>query len=75
MISFEWNSANFAPADWYAPILYISGNNKIGVLKDTVSWLGGEWKDKSKHYSDWEWLKDKYNIKFWVYQSQLLQNE
>lgn len=72
MICFEWIDAAEAPEDWYAPVLYVTHNGKLGVLKDTVSWYGGNSKDKSRHFSDWDSLRDKYSIKQWIYQSELI---
>lgn len=70
MVQFDWIPAEQAPEDWYAPILYVSGNNKLGIFKDTLGFY--DYNNKSTHYSRWQCLKEKYNIKFWVYQSQLL---
>lgn len=72
MIQFEWILAEQAPEDWYAPVLYVTGNNKLRVFKDTLSFCGNDYNDKSTHRSQWKRLKEKYNVKFWVYQSQLL---
>ena len=74
-VTFRWNYATEAPTDFYKPVVYITKNNKIAVFKDTVSWTGGDAKDKTKHYSNWEWLREKYNIKYWVYQEDLLVDE
>ena len=43
-------------------ILYCTTNNKLGVFKD------GKVKDKK----DWEWLVDKYSIKYWTTQSEII---
>lgn len=72
MPAFEWISADTAPDNWYEPVLYKTENGKLGVLKNTVGWYGGNSKDKSQHHSEWDWLREKYNITFWVYQKYLL---
>ena len=74
MICFDWVDASIAPDDWYAPILYVSANNKLCTLKDTVGWYGGK-PDESPHFSNWEWYREKYHIKYWIYQSEVLPNE
>jgi hypothetical protein len=56
------------PSDFNKPILYITANGKMGTLKDTASFLGG---DETKKFSGFERLRDKYNIKWWCYQSDL----
>lgn len=72
MMQFEWNSPEITPDDWYAGIVYVTGKGKMGVLKDTVGWYGGQWKDQTKHFSDWKNLIEKYNIIKWVYQRDLI---
>lgn len=68
-ITFIWYDDIVAPADFEAPVVYCSSNNKIGTLKNTYAIIGG---DTSKKHSNWEWLVEKYRIKCWTYQSDLL---
>ena len=58
---FEWVSADIFPNDGTAPILYRTANDKLGVMDDTGVYL-----------DNWFFLKEKYNIKWWVYQDCLL---
>lgn len=58
---FFWKPAYLFPNDGYAPILYVSANNKLGTLKNT-----GETLEK------WGWYVRKYNIKWWIYQDEIL---
>ena len=48
--------------------------NKLCTLKDTVGWYGGK-PDESPHFSNWEWYREKYHIRYWIYQSEVLPNE
>ena len=48
-------SDTFEPAD--APIVYFTGKGKAGTLRGI------------KH--SWEWLVEKYNIRYWAYQSEV----
>ena len=41
----------------------------MGVFKNTYGLMN------SKLYSHWEWLKEKYNIKWWCYQWEILPSE
>ena len=66
----EWRDAkDGGPSDMYAPILYCTTNNKLGTFKNTVGYYGG---DVSTAHSDWEWLSNKYSVKYWTYQSEIL---
>jgi len=72
MIShFEWNNESLEPENIDEPILVCTKNNKLIAFKDTMSYKNG---DLSKPISVWKWMVDKYKIKFWVYQSVVINN-
>lgn len=43
-------------------ILYITENDKLGTLKD----------GKIKDLNDWKWYVDKYQIKYWIRQKNII---
>ena len=63
---FIWNSASLEPTAIDEPILAWTNNDKLLVFKNTKSFINGN------PYSNWKWLSDKYNIKFWVYQFEVI---
>ena len=63
----EWKSAELAPSDIRLPVIYCTAKGKVGVLKDTLAKITGNPTPVSK----WEWLSEKYNIKWWVYSDEL----
>ena len=67
-VKFEWISFTVEPV-YDEPILAITKNDKLIVFKDTKTFYGG---DVSTVHSGWKRLVEKYNIKYWVYQSHLL---
>lgn len=70
LLKIVWNNAEvYTPQKIELPIIYCTGNGKIGVFKDTSTTLYG------KACSHWEWLKEKYNIKWWCYQCEILPNK
>ena len=55
-MSNPWYEARvFAPVN--RPIIYFTTNGKAGVLKGV------------RH--DWKWLREKYAIEYWAYQSEI----
>ena len=66
---FRWVSASIEPSSIFEPIIYQTNNNKLGVFKNTCSMYNG---DESTAHSNWYWLKNKYSIKYWTYQSELI---
>ena len=66
IVNFEWNPATYEPKDFNAPILAWTDNDKLVVFKDTKAYLNGDTKNP---FSGFNRLVEKYNIKFWVYQS------
>ena len=68
-ITFVWNDADIVPDDFELPVIYLTINNKIGSFKNTYGLYGG---DESTKHSNWDRLKEKYNIKYWIYQKDLL---
>ena len=66
---FNWNPASWEPMNIDLPILAWTNNDKLVVFKDTKTWLNGD----TKHpISDFKRLVEKYNIKFWVYQTAVI---
>jgi len=68
---FVWNNESLGPENIDKPILVCTKNNKLIAFKDTMSYKNG---DLSKPISVWKWMVDKYKIKFWVYQSVVINN-
>lgn len=73
----EWRDAkkDGGPSDMYAPILYCTTNNKLGTFKNTVGYhgtVGIYGGDVIAAHSDWKWLSEKYSVKYWTYQSEIL---
>lgn len=68
-VTFEWKDADIAPDDFELPVVYCTGNNKIASFKNTYGMYNG---DESTKHSNWNWLREKYNVKYWVYQKDLL---
>lgn len=64
----KWRESQEEPSDINAPVLYCTANGKLGVFKDTKTCLGG---DTSEMFSDWKGRVRKYNIKYWVYSSEI----
>lgn len=71
-ITIEWCDAEISPMVWYEPVVYVTKSGKMGVFKDTVSWTGGDPKKTELHRSNWEWLREKYNIAYWAYQKDVI---
>ena len=70
LLTIAWKNADvYTPQDIELPIIYCTGNNKMGVFKNTYGLMNG------KPYSHWKWLKEKYNIKWWCYQWEILPSE
>lgn len=60
-VTLEWKNADvYFPEITNEPIIYCTVNDKIGVLKEVKN--------------HWNWLKEKYNIKWWCYQWRILPN-
>lgn len=67
LLKMVWRNAEvYYPTDIERPILYCTKNNKLGVFKDTATLLYG------KPCSHWDWLKEKYSIKCWLYQDEII---
>lgn len=64
----DWRTSDTAPSNIEAPILYCTGNRKLGVLKHTSSTVVGN----PVPFSDWDWLVDKYSIKYWTYSNEII---
>lgn len=59
-----WKKATSKP-NVNKPIVYITGNRKMGVLNPSK--VNG-WESWESHYAS------KYNIRFWAYQNQLIEH-
>lgn len=56
-----WQNAEvFTPLLLDEPVLYCTTNGKLGVFKNTREGIGPN--------SRWKFLKEKYNVVWWVYQ-------
>lgn len=73
-VTFMWKDAKDAPEDIYEPVIYVTLNGRIGTFRDTVGFTAGNEKNKDKHYSNWNWLMEKYNVEFWAYQKEIKPN-
>lgn len=65
--SFEWKIANETPRDIEEPILCLTHNGKLITFKNTKTII---YPNTVK--SVFGYLVEKYNIKLWVYQKELL---
>ena len=63
-----WNPITYEPGNIYLPILAITKNDKLIVFKDTKTFLNGN------PISGFSRLVKKYNIKWWVYQNYITNN-
>lgn len=64
--NFNWNPASWEPMNIDLPILAWTNNDKLVVFKNTKSYMYGQL------VSDFKRLVDKYNIKFWAYQYEVI---
>ena len=69
-VEFEWRTDE--PAEWNEPILACTENGKLIVFKDTLGFYGHP---SNNPHSRFPFLKDKYNIKCWVYCRELVKKE
>ena len=67
-IEFEWKETSIEPI-MDKPVVYLTNNNKIGSFKHTMTCFGGDW---TKPFSGWNHLVDKYKIKYWCFQEELI---
>ncbi len=68
-VTFVWNDADIVPDNFELPVVYCTSNNKIASFKNTYGMYNG---DESTKHSNWDWLREKYNVKYWVYQKDLI---
>ena len=68
--SFEWRMATEIPRDIEEPILCLTDNGKLMTFKNTKTII---YPNTTK--SGFGHLVEKYKIRFWVYQKELLPNE
>ena len=68
-VLFTWNSAKYPPEDFIEPVLVQTNKDRLLVFKDTMAFEGG---DISKAHSGWDFLVRKYNIKYWIYQKNII---
>lgn len=66
---FNWKPASREPMIIDLPILSWTNNDKLVVFKDTKTWLNGDTKNP---FSNWKWMVEKYKIKFWAYQYEVI---
>lgn len=68
--SFEWRMANDTPRDIEEPILCLTDKGKLMTFKNTKTLI---WPNTVE--SGFGHLVEKYKIKLWVYQKELLPDE
>ena len=67
--NFIWSPVSEEPTNIEAPVLVWTENNKLMTFKYTKTCLNGD----TKHsFSGWNNLVSKYNIKYWVYQNDVM---
>ena len=70
---FEWKTADIIPGDYESPVLCMTNNGKLMTLKNTMSHIVDHTQESGyRCCSNWKWLVEKYNIRYWVWQSELL---
>ena len=70
-VTFVWFDKKDIPIKELS-LLVMTENKKLMTLKDSIGFYNG---DKSTAYSDWDNIVKKYKIKYWIYQSALIDNE
>lgn len=70
-VTFKWTEADQVPTI-DEPVVCITKNKKICVLNHSVGRYIGDTDTEDKHIRHWEFLKSKYNIEYWTYQSDLM---
>ena len=63
---FNWNPVSWEPMNIDLPILAWTNNDKLVVFKNTKSYMYGQ------PVSGFNRLVEKYKIKFWVYQTAVI---
>ena len=63
-VTFTWKLANEQPMSMTLPVLACTQNNKLIIFKNTYN--------ECLHNSDWQRLREKYKINYWVYQSEII---
>ena len=71
-VTFIWNDVSVVPDDIEQPVLYLTVNGKMGVLKNTKTYICPDFEHP---VSDWKNIARKYHITLWVYQSYLTGEE
>lgn len=75
IVTFSWFDASNEPIHIDKPIICCTNKDKLMTLKDTIGRTCGpivDGKMTYKEYSNWSWIRDKYNIKYWAYQENLI---
>lgn len=67
---FTWNTVNEIPRDIEEPIVCLTDNGKLMTFKNTKTLIC-----PNKVESGFGHLVEKYSIKLWVYQKELIPNE
>lgn len=68
--SFEWRMTSETPRDIEEPILCLTDNGKLITFNNTKTLI-----QPNKVESGFDNLVEKYRIKLWTYQKELLPNE
>lgn len=65
----NWLNAEVHRPDQYKEaIIYCNDENKIGILDNTITGCSFDDNYNITYQSDWKYLKEYYNIKWWCYQ-------
>ena len=67
--SIIWYNASTIPTDYNKAIVCMTENCKLMTFKNTLAFYGGDIKTAHSGYMS---LKDKYKIKWWTYQDEII---
>jgi hypothetical protein len=69
IVELEWrNASEGGPSVFTEPILCITKNKNLMVLKNTMGWIVGY----GKPLSNWKTLREKYGIEWWTYSKEII---
>ena len=68
IVTFTCFDASIDPIHIDKPIICQTAKDNIMTFKDIKSYIQGD----PEPHSNWKWICDKYNIKQWAYQENLI---
>lgn len=68
IISFIWFNSSNEPIHIDKPVVCVTEKNKLLTFNNTESHIYGD----PNPYSNWKWICEKYRIKYWAYQENLI---